>query len=225
MKLRFHYGAGRGWWSSCWPTPSAASSPQCCSTLPITDRSDISTDWHTNTYWLVFYVLFGSFQLTLTHHTLCSVNNSMLCFLGRDPKQVHKEISSGWERLGQRAAQPGGGRAEWGWRGWSIPVSFNQLMSFQAFLSLNNSLSFPFFKCFLYVPVSWLCLLRFIEPTLLFHIFICEYYKELLSWIDELDIFKMSKYCSFYEKKKGLCTWTVCMHATGIFSFVCFCSL
>lgn len=42
VRLRFRCGVGRGWWSSCSPTQSAASSPPCCSMLSITNRSDIS---------------------------------------------------------------------------------------------------------------------------------------------------------------------------------------
>lgn len=38
VTLRSHCGAGSRWWSSCWPTPSPASSPLWCSTSWTTAR-------------------------------------------------------------------------------------------------------------------------------------------------------------------------------------------
>lgn len=40
VKPKSHCGVGREWWSSCWPTPSAASSPPLRSTSWTTDRSE-----------------------------------------------------------------------------------------------------------------------------------------------------------------------------------------
>lgn len=125
VKLRYHCGVGRGWWSSCWPTPSAASSPQCCLTLWTTDRSDISQTV-TKPFDGCSVCIFC--QLTSSQYTVCSVN--IYFSAGRDSEQDYQEVRAGRERLRQRATQPGRGRAKWGWEWWGCPISFHQLMSF-----------------------------------------------------------------------------------------------
>lgn len=112
MKLRSRCGVGRGWWSSCWPTPSAALWPQCCLTLLITDRSDICRSYLMSLY------------------SIHKLSTKLIFFpTGWDPEQDNQEVRAGTERPRPRATHPGRGWAKWG-RWWCCWISFYQLLSF-----------------------------------------------------------------------------------------------
>lgn len=99
VKLKFLCGAGKGWWSSCWLTPSAASSPRCCWTWWTTDR------------WSSLAPCFRAPAAASPcwHLSFCA---------GRNPEQDQEKIRAGAERARQRATPRGrGGAAHWGrWR-------------------------------------------------------------------------------------------------------------